>query len=109
MSNKTFKIGLVGCGTISENHIVAISAYDNLKIVALCDVKTEKAIAKNDKHSLSPFWFEKMITNSVRSVKKATPGHISFSKKSLDFMSACAIIMKNLTQGNFSARPCGRS
>ena len=41
--DKIFKVGLVGCGTISANHIRALLDVPYVKIVALCDKIAEKA------------------------------------------------------------------
>ena len=41
--NKNFRVALVGCGSISRNHLAALSAMNNISIVALCDVKRERA------------------------------------------------------------------
>ena len=40
---RIFKIALVGCGTISYNHLTALAALDNVEIVALCDKRLENA------------------------------------------------------------------
>lgn len=40
---KTFNVALVGCGSISRNHLAALSAMDNVRLVALCDIKRERA------------------------------------------------------------------
>lgn len=40
---KQYKVALVGCGTISYNHLTALSKLDHVKVVALCDIKPEKA------------------------------------------------------------------
>ena len=39
---KTFNIALVGCGTISYNHLTALRELDNVNVVALCDIKPER-------------------------------------------------------------------
>ena len=40
---RTFKVAVVGCGTISYNHIVSLKLLKNCKITALCDKDAEKA------------------------------------------------------------------
>ena len=44
--NKTFNVALIGCGTISTNHLNALTKLENVRVVALCDLKPEKAEAK---------------------------------------------------------------
>lgn len=46
------KVCLIGCGVISDNHLVSISLLDNVEVTALCDIVPEKAEAKKEKHSL---------------------------------------------------------
>lgn len=41
---QNFKVALVGCGTISKNHLTALNSLQNVEIVALCDIDHEKAV-----------------------------------------------------------------
>ncbi|HEX6574028.1 MAG TPA: Gfo/Idh/MocA family oxidoreductase [Gemmatimonadaceae bacterium] len=64
MSDKNFRISLVGCGRISRNHIEAISRIDGLSIVACCDGDAERA--KGVAEPLGIPWFtdyEKMLND----------------------------------------------
>ena len=74
------RVALVGCGTISENHLCALKKLDNVKIVALCDVKGERAEAKRKKHSLDCNIYtdyEKMLkAEEVDAVHIATPHYL---------------------------------
>lgn len=38
-------VALVGCGTVSVNHLSALAAMESLEVVALCDVRPERAEA----------------------------------------------------------------
>ncbi|HEY0250686.1 MAG TPA: Gfo/Idh/MocA family oxidoreductase [Kofleriaceae bacterium] len=49
------KFALVGCGRISRKHIDAIKAASNAKLVAVCDVKIERAKAIADKLGIQAF------------------------------------------------------
>ena len=53
MSSKQFKAALVGLGVISYNHLSALSTLDNVKVVALCDIKRERAEERKKEFSLS--------------------------------------------------------
>ncbi|HOI02326.1 MAG TPA: Gfo/Idh/MocA family oxidoreductase, partial [Candidatus Cloacimonas acidaminovorans] len=46
---KTVKIGLIGCGRISKNHLDAVSQIPEAEFVAVCDLVEEKmqAVAEN--------------------------------------------------------------
>jgi UDP-N-acetyl-2-amino-2-deoxyglucuronate dehydrogenase len=49
------KFALVGCGRISKKHVDAISKAPNAKLVAVCDVKIERAKAIGDKLGIPAF------------------------------------------------------
>ncbi|MCQ2385402.1 MAG: Gfo/Idh/MocA family oxidoreductase [Clostridia bacterium] len=49
----TFYVALTGCGAISAIHLAALAAMPEVKIVALCDVKKEKAEAARDTYAPS--------------------------------------------------------
>ena len=45
MSDRNFRIALVGCGRISKNHFDAIAKVDGLELSAVCDSEEERAEA----------------------------------------------------------------
>ncbi len=45
MENQPFRVAVVGCGTIAPNHLFALSQNDDVRVVALVDPKTERAVA----------------------------------------------------------------
>ena len=49
---KIYKVALVGCGSISKNHLAALKVLDFVKVVALCDTNTEKAAFRNTEFEL---------------------------------------------------------
>ena len=42
---RTFRVGIVGCGAISRNHLEAFGALDNVRIVGVCDIDLDRARA----------------------------------------------------------------
>ena len=50
---KKFKVALVGCGAIAPNHLAALTCNPNVEVVAMCDIKPEKAIARNQQYGLN--------------------------------------------------------
>ena len=52
MDKKIYRVALVGCGTISSNHVFALQLLDNVEIVALCDLKEERALTVAERFSL---------------------------------------------------------
>ncbi len=77
---KTFKIAIVGCGTISTNHLNAVKALDNVKVVALCDVKRERAEAAAGKFELDVSIYtdyaEMLANEELDSVHICTPHYL---------------------------------
>ena len=78
--NGTFNVALVGCGTISTNHLNALSKIPNAKVVALCDVKTERAEAAKEKFSLDcriySDYSEMLKRESLDTVHICTPHYL---------------------------------
>ncbi|MEO5903968.1 MAG: Gfo/Idh/MocA family oxidoreductase [Gemmatimonadaceae bacterium] len=59
---RTFRIALVGCGRISQNHVEAIKRSDGLQLVAACDSDPERAKALTDPLDIPGFSsYEKML------------------------------------------------
>ncbi len=49
------KVGLIGCGKISVNHLLAFEKIDNAKIVAACDLNEENLKVVCDKTGAVPY------------------------------------------------------
>jgi len=49
---KKYKFALIGCGRISYKHINVINAIENAKLVAVCDVKEERAKEKDEEKNV---------------------------------------------------------
>ncbi len=47
-----FKVGIIGCGAIAQTHISFLKEFNSVKIVALCDILTERAEQKKVNHNL---------------------------------------------------------
>lgn len=78
--DKTFKVAVVGCGTIFGNHARALLEIPFVKIVAICDVNTEKAESKKAEYGLDAKIYsdyEAMLNNEhLDSVHIATPHYL---------------------------------
>ncbi len=74
----TFRIALVGCGRISQNHFDAIRRVDGLELAAVCDIVEERARAAGEAQQVP--WFtnlEKMLgTVPCEVVAIATPSSL---------------------------------
>lgn len=44
------KVAVIGCGNISVMHLDSIAAFEDVELVAVCDVKEERAIAASQKY-----------------------------------------------------------
>ena len=49
---KKYKFALIGCGRISYKHINTINKIENAKLVAVCDIKGERAKTKGEEISI---------------------------------------------------------
>ena len=49
MSEIKYKVALVGCGSISQNHLAALKEIPYVKVVALCDKIPERALAMRER------------------------------------------------------------
>ena len=58
MEKKIYKVALVGCGAIAQNHLAAIALLNHVKVVALCDKIRSKAEALCERFTLSAKIYE---------------------------------------------------
>jgi UDP-N-acetyl-2-amino-2-deoxyglucuronate dehydrogenase len=64
-SEKTFRIGLIGCGRISKNHFEAIDQIDGLELVAVCDSDAERAAQAGTQWGVQHYTsYEKMLKDA---------------------------------------------
>ncbi len=70
-----FRIGLVGCGRISKNHVEAIKQIDGLTLAAVCDTDVERARATGEGNGIP--WYrsldEMLRDNAIDIVTICTP------------------------------------
>ncbi len=52
MTTKVYKVALIGCGVISTNHLKALTENENVKVVALCDIKLCRAEERKKRYKL---------------------------------------------------------
>ena len=50
---RKFKVALIGCGVISDNHLTALTSMDSVEIVAIADIDPSKPLSKIEKYSLT--------------------------------------------------------
>lgn len=88
--NEVLRSAVVGCGVISANHISAILECKNVEIVALCDIKPERAEAKKAEYSLDckiyTDYYDMLANEEIDTVHIATPHylHAEMAIKALD-------------------------
>ena len=82
MSDKHFMIALVGCGSVAQNHLNAISKLDRVKVVALCDIKPERAISLKERFAHDAVIYESyeemLDSESLNSIHICTPHYLHF-------------------------------
>ena len=79
MSNRKFRTGVIGCGGISQVHMNALMGMDNVQIVAVCDVRGERAQAAATKTGASRVytdWHELLRDPEVEVVHLCTPHYL---------------------------------
>src|SRR4051812_46826568 len=55
MAARDYRIGIVGCGRISQFHVEAIDKVEGLSLVAVCDIDEARARATGEKAGVP--WF----------------------------------------------------
>ena len=76
MSKRTFRTGIVGCGGISQVHMNALMGMDCVEIVAVCDIREERAQAaaqKTGARRVYTDWHELLRDPEVEVVHLCTP------------------------------------
>ena len=77
---KNFKVALVGCGTISYNHLTALSSMPNVDVVALCDIRSESPEARKNEFNLESKIYtdynEMLDCEELDAVHVATPHYL---------------------------------
>lgn len=77
MDNKTFRVALVGCGSIAPNHFAALSELPNVSVVAVCDKIEEKAKQMIQKFNLDAKAYidykEMIISECLDAIHISTP------------------------------------
>ena len=80
MSTKIFKVALVGCGSIAPNHLGAISSLENVEVVALCDVKPERAEKRRNEFcpnaKIYESFDEMLSSEKLDAIHVATPHYL---------------------------------
>ncbi len=73
-----FKVGIIGCGVICENHLVPLSKNKNTQVVAVCDIVKDRADKIADKYNCKAYYnYMDMINNErLDSVHICLPHHL---------------------------------
>lgn len=83
---KKFKVAVVGCGGIGNAHCAAWSRLEDVELVAVCDLKQEKALAYAEKYHSKAVFDSKDIPDDVDAVSVVTPpfAHYAVTKSLLE-------------------------
>ena len=57
MSKDVYKVGLIGCGTISDAYIRGLGAFPWLELIALSDIDVTRAEAKARQYNISKGYY----------------------------------------------------
>lgn len=59
-----FKVGVIGCGVICENHIIPLIQNSNTELVAVCDIVKDKATTVANKYNCKAYFdYKDMLKN----------------------------------------------
>ena len=79
MSNRKFRTGVIGCGGISQVHMNALMGMDNVQIVAVCDIREDRAqtaAKKTGAPRVYTDWHELLRDPEVEVVHLCTPHYL---------------------------------
>ncbi|MBQ8880008.1 MAG: Gfo/Idh/MocA family oxidoreductase [Clostridia bacterium] len=78
--SRNFRVTLIGCGSVSGNHLRALNNIGNNTVVALCDLKPERAEAMREKYGLNSKiytdYIEMLDTEKPDAVHICTPHYL---------------------------------
>ena len=84
--NKVFKVGLIGCGHISETYFKAEKYFNNIKIVKCADIKEQAAIKCSKNYGIKSQSVSNLLKdNEIEIILNLTPpkSHYQIAKKAL--------------------------
>ncbi len=80
MKNRTFRVAVVGCGTIAPSHLNALLLIDSVEVVALCDINTDRARALAERYCpdvrIFSDYCEMLNATTLDAVHIATPHYL---------------------------------
>lgn len=85
---KKTKVGIIGCGMISETYFNAAKTFRNIEVVACSDIIPERALAKFEKHGVKNMTNEELLAMpEIEIVLNLTPPQVH-SQIALDTLTA---------------------
>jgi len=75
---KTFRVGIIGCGTIFPMHAQSLNNLNGVKLVSICDIRPDRAKEKSKKYRCKYYTdYKKMLDNErLDSVHICTPHYL---------------------------------
>lgn len=97
MSDKTIRIGIIGCGMITQrSHAPRFAAVDGVQIAALCDPVAEKMAKVRDEHASQAALFadyhEMLQSGLVDAVSVATPVYLHCPMTLAALQAGCHVL-----------------
>ena len=84
---KKSKIGIIGCGMISDTYFNAAKRFRNIEVVACADVDFERAKAKGEAYGAKPVGIDELLADpEIELVLNLTPpkAHSEIALKTLN-------------------------
>ena len=92
---KKTKVGIVGCGMISETYFNASKKFNMIEVVACSDIIPERSKAKEEKHGVPAMTNDELFArDDIEIVLNLTPPQVH-SKIAIDTLNA-GIVTKDL-------------
>ncbi len=75
---KKFKVGVIGCGTISPMHLQSLKMVENVQLEAVCDVVKERAVDKANRYGCRYYtdYKEMLDRENLDAVHVCTPHYL---------------------------------
>ncbi|MGD7001980.1 Gfo/Idh/MocA family protein [Corynebacterium halotolerans] len=73
--NRNLRVGIIGCGAISRNHLEAFAAVDGAEVVAVCDIDPVRAAAVARRHGVPTAFgsLAELLDHGVDLISVCTP------------------------------------
>lgn len=75
---RVVNVGLIGCGRVARAHVAALKAAEHTRLVAVCDIKEDRAKAFAEETGAAPYtdWRELLTRDDIDAIQICTPHYL---------------------------------